>query len=160
MGGCIAADVRAGYVYDSNVSSFWELSDRASTIQQKSEYLDQFVGAIESRSKLGGFAEYDAMFLKTPANSFSQNLIALKSLQGRMHQIIDMDPNSLQYQQAIAQITAQEQGEAKNMLDVFEGAWYLQNHFWLWDWVEAIQGIVVAIFCIIFGIGAFSDVLE
>jgi hypothetical protein len=72
-------------------------------------------------------------------------MVALKSLQGRMHQIQSMDEQSFAYQTAIQQITAQEQGEAAHLTDTFEGCWYLRNYSALWQWHDLLVwlGIVV-----------------
>lgn len=43
-----------------------------------------------------------------------------------------MDANSFQYNTAIQQITQQEQGEAIDMLSVFQGCWYKENYILLW----------------------------
>jgi hypothetical protein len=132
--GWIVAEVRADYEYDNTIQSYWALSEKASTLQQKTSYLDKYVGAIEA-AKLSG---NDALVFKTPDNSYEQNLIALKSLQVRLHQIQGMDEQSFAYQTAIQQITAQEQGEAQKLTATFEGLWYLQHHFLLWDWIDFI----------------------
>lgn len=77
--------------------------------------------------------------LKTPNESVPQNMVTLKSLQARMHEIENMDVSSFQYQQAMAQITGQEQGEAHAMLGVFREAWYLRHHFFLWSWMAFVM---------------------
>lgn len=135
----IAAEVLADYEYDNQIGSFWSLSEKASTLDQKSAYLDQFVSAIENARLTGN----NAIFLKTPDNSIEQNMVALHSLQSRMHEIKTMDVQSFQYQQAISQITAQEQGEAAHLLDVIEGVWYLNHHIFLWSWVDFIKWIAL-----------------
>lgn len=131
----VALEVSASYQYENSIGSYWELSDKASTLAQKSAYLDQYVDALE-KSGLAGTS--DAVFLKTPNNNFDQNMIALKSLQGRMHQIQNMDEQQFAYQTAIQQITAQEQGEASHLTSTFEGCWYLQHKPLLWGWIDAI----------------------
>lgn len=154
--GCSADGVYSDYDYSKNVDSYWALSDKASTLQQKSVYLDAFCNAVEH----AGLADYNALFLTTPNNSTEQNLVALHSLQERMHEIIAMDPTSFAYQTAIQQITAQEQGEAKAMLGEFEGAWYKAHHFLLWEWVGVLHCFVILIGLVGFGILTFSEVLE
>ena len=147
----VRADVLADFKYDNQIESYWDLSVKASTLQQKSAYLDKYVAALQSYP----LADYDAIWLKTPNNNVQQNIVALKSLQGRMHEIFGMDPSSFQYQQAIQQITAQEQDDAKDMLDVFKGAWFLQNHFYLWDWVGLLHFCAVLFLAIVSGCGIF-----
>jgi hypothetical protein len=143
-------DIKVGivgtYQYDKQYQSYWDLSDKSSTIAKKSEYIDKFVSAI----KLGKFEnQYDAIYLTTPNNSFNSNFEALLTLQQRLHEISKMDVSSFQYQIAIQQITEQEQGEAYNMLNVFSGIWWKTNHTMLYSWIGYIQVIVVIIFLII-----------
>jgi hypothetical protein len=136
----IIAEVLADYEYENKIGSYWSLADKASTLQAKSEYLDKFSAAIEAEHLSG----YNAIFLKTPDNSVEQNLAVLHTLQNRMKEIKGMDVTSFAYQQAIQQITAQEQGEAGKLLDVIEGSWYLQNHVFLWDWIDGIKwGVLI-----------------
>jgi len=147
------AEVFAEYDYENHIGSYWSLSDKASSLDQKADYLDKFVAAIEN-SRL---ADHDAVFFKTPDNSVEQNMIALKSLQKRMHEIKGMDVQSFQYQQAISQITAQEQGEAGHLLSVFKGAWYLENHPLLWDWYDVLKWLGCIVFVCIALCMAFVD---
>lgn len=135
----IVSAVIANYEYDKTISSYWELSDKASTITQKSLQIDKYVIALEN-SHLWG--QYDAIVFKTPDNSFDENFIALQTLQSRLHQIDTIDANSFQYNTAIQQITEQEQGEACAMLSVFKGCWYKTHYLFLWDWIATIQVIL------------------
>jgi Ca2+/Na+ antiporter len=128
----IVNSVRANYQYSKKIESYWSLADKSSTIVKKSYYIDQFVTALEKQNLNG---EYDAIWLQTADNSFDMNFDALKTLQVRLHEIEKMDITSFQYQTAIQQITSQEQGEAREMLIVFEGTWFKANHFLLWGWV-------------------------
>lgn len=149
----IRAEVLADFEYDAAIGSYWSLSEKASSLDVKADYLDKFVSAVDAAHLTG----HNAIFLKTPDNSVEQNLVALHSLQTRMHEIRKMDPTSFPYQQAITQITAQEQGEAGKMLDAFYGIWYLQNHFLLWGWIDFIAWTVMAMAVIISGIWLCID---
>ena len=151
--GCTSAAIFADYDYSNHIHSYWDLSVKASTIQQKSIYLDKYVSALES-ARLG---DCDALFLKTPDNCVEQNFVALRSLQGRMHDIIGMDPNSFQYQQAMQQISGQEQEEP---YEVFKAAWYKKNHFLLWNWVGFLHASLIVIAGFVCALLAFSDILE
>lgn len=124
------------YTYNKEIGSYWSLADKSSSIDKKSEYIDKFVGALEL-SGLSG--KYNAVFLTTPDNSFDYNLDALKTLQARLHEISNMDVTSFEYQTAIQQITAQEQGEAEAMLSVFYGVWWKKNHPLLWNWICGVH---------------------
>lgn len=151
----ISAEVFADYEYSNGIGSFWSLSEKASSLELKSAYLDKFVIAIE-QSRLSG---NDAIFLKTPDNSIEQNMNVLHSLQQRMHEIKGMDVTSFAYQQAISQITAQEQGEGSHMLDVIEGRWYLDNHPMLWGWIDLVKWLIWLVSFVV-DIGVFSVVYD
>jgi hypothetical protein len=133
--------VKANYEWNNQYLSYWTLSDKASSIQQKSAYLDQFVSALQASGLQG---TQDSIFFPTPDNSFNQNFVALQSLQSRLHDVQTMDPNSFQYNTAIEQITAQEQDGGSAMIQNFSDDWYKVHHYFLWNgW--AVLGIVVGI---------------
>lgn len=148
----IVAETRASYQYEREVHSYWSLADKSSTITAKAGYLDQFVRALGQQGLAG---TYDAVIYPTLDNSFDANFEALKSLQGRLHEIQQMNVTSFEYQTAIQQITAQEQGEAKAMLNVFEGAWFKRHHFMLWDWVLMLQ-VVFGMLVLLPGLGLWA----
>ena len=128
--------IKSMYKYDNEFAAFWSLADKSSTIANKAKYVDKFVEALEK----GGFeGEYNAIMYKTLDNQFDTNLEALKTLQQRLHEIEKMDITSFEYQTAIQQITGQEQGEAQAMLSVFQGIWYKENYFLLWNWIGVSQ---------------------
>lgn len=147
------AEFMADYEIDNQMASYWNLSVKASTLDAKAQYLNQFVKAVED-AKLSG---YNAIWLKTPDNSFEQNIKVLRTLQTRMNEIKGMDVTSFAYQQAIQQITAQEQDEASKMLEVIGGIWYLENHPLLWQWIDATKWILLILGAIIGGIFLLVD---
>ncbi len=149
LGTDIYNGIVSNYEYERDYLSYWNLSDKASTINKKIEGIDKFVNVLEN-SKLQG--TYNAIWMNTADNSFDNNLLALKSLQLRLHEIEGMDITSFQYQTAIQQITQQEQGEAVNMLSVFRGCWGKEYYPSIWDWIGAIQ---IAFFIITFISGIF-----
>lgn len=134
------------YTYQNNVRGYWDLADKSSTIKAKQEYVDQFVDILE-RTK---HSDYDAIIYKIPNASFDFNLKALKSLRDRLETIREMDESSFAYQTAIQQITAQEQGEACEMLSVFYGCYTLENYWPAWDW---LCGLVIIGYVVLFIIG-------
>ena len=142
------AEVLADYEYDNVLGSYWSLADKASSLDIKADYLNKFVQAIYAQ-KLAG---YNAIWLKTPDNSLEQNIYALQSLQTRMNEIRGMDVQSFAYQQAIQQITAQEQGEASRLIHVIHGRWYLDHHPLLWDWINGVKWAVLVLTAIGSGI--------
>lgn len=138
--------VKGNYQYEALVQAEWNLADKSSAIPAKSQHLDKFVDALERQGFQG---KYDAVIYQTPNNGFDQNLEALKTLQTRLHDIEKMDVTSFQYQTAIQQITAQEQGEAHAMLDVFEGIWWKEHYFLLWGWMGFITQTIGFVFLIV-----------
>ncbi len=136
----IVASVQAQYYYEANVAAEWYLADKSSTIPAKQEHLDKYVAALEQQGLHG---RYNALIFPTPNNSFDTNFTALQTLQSRLHEIEGMDARSFEYQTAIQQITAQEQGEAGAMLKELEGTWWLKYHFLIWDWVGFITIMIL-----------------
>lgn len=141
------AEVLADYEFENQLGSYWSLSVKASTLDGKAQYLNQFVKAIED-AKLSG---HNAVWLKTPDNDIEQNMVTLKTLQTRMNEIKGMDVTSFAYQQAIQQITAQEQDEATKLLGVISGVWYLNRHPLIWEWIDLLKWMFLAV-GIMFGI--------
>lgn len=133
----------ADFEYTNTVESNWDLSVRASTLVQKSEYMDKFVSALEKCNLQG---TNSSLFLQTPETDFNENFKALKSLQKRLKDISGMNENDFAYQSALQQITAQEQGEAQAMLGHMESCWLKQNYYTLWNWM------VVTFFVLLEGI--------
>lgn len=113
--------IKAYFEYQKTINAEWELADRSSTIAAKREHIDKFIANVE---KCGLEGTYDALLFPNETNGFDANLIALKTLQARLHEIEGMDIRSFEYQTAIQQITAQEQGEAQSMLQTIEGTWW------------------------------------
>src|SRR5262249_79684 len=102
----VIAAAYASYDYSQNFQSYWSLSESASTLSLKSEYMDKYVSAVDSAHMDG---EYAAIFFKTPQNSFDESRKVLGSLQQRLRECKDLKESDMAYQQAITQITAQEQ---------------------------------------------------
>ena len=130
----IVGDVKARYEYKNTVSYAWSLADKTSTLEAKSAYMDEFVNNLNKAH----LAEYDAIIFKTPDNNVANNIKALITLRDRLNEIKGLDPESFAYQTAIQQITAQEQGEANEMIGVIEGGWFLKNHPLFWGWISGI----------------------
>ena len=99
------------------------------------------------------------LFFKTPDNSFDKNLEALQSLKTRLDEIQKMNVTSFEYQTAIQQITAQEQGEAQDMLEVFSGIWWKNNYLFLWEWVAVLE-VVLCIVLIASGLSKMGGGLK
>lgn len=141
----IRSSILSGYTYEKQYSNLWELADKSSTIPAKQQYITQFLSTLKAGQTNGEFADYDATWLKTPNNSFAANVKAIQTLSDRLTQIQDMDPASFQYNTAIQQITAQEQGEARRMLAVFEGCYDRENYPLIWGWICTIVTITAVV---------------
>lgn len=120
--------ITATYKFKSDYLSDWILADKSSTLQAKSEYIDKFVEKLQVGEQSGDFSTHGAFFLKNDANAFSENLKALKTLQSRLIEVKQMNPSSFEYNNAIQQITAQEQGEASAMIGVFSESYTIRNY--------------------------------
>lgn len=153
LGWAITAEFQADYEYSRSIGSYWELSVKASTLSAKSEYLNKFIAAIDNAHISGN----DAIWQFTPDNSAENNISTLKTLQSRMNEIKGMDVQSFAYQQAIQQITAQEQDEATKTLNVIQGCWYKSAHPLLWGLYDGIKWMILlllgggALLCLAFG---------
>jgi len=152
----IRNEILSGYNYEKNYSQLWSLADKSSTIPAKQQYITQFLNALKQGKTNGIFADYNALFLKTPNNNFDTNVKALETLSNRLTEIQNMDPTSFQYNTAIEQITRQEQGEAKEMLSVFRGCYDLNNYFFQWDWIGSVIFVISGILFIGGGIIAIA----
>lgn len=144
-------DYYLSYVYERDFLCFWSLADKASTIPAKKQHIENFYNALNHAEK---FASHNAVFLKTDDNSFAKNLAALKTFKDRLTEIETMSPSSFEYNTAIQQITAQEQGEASAMMDVFKGCWYLQNHMFYWGWISTIFYSILIVIVLLAGCAA------
>lgn len=147
MGIQIRSGVICSYEFEKNYLQEWQLADKSSTIVAKQQHISEFVKRLESGLAktndeevvmVSKFAPYDAIWLKTSNNSFKSNLIALKTLSTRLNEISTMNPNSFEYNTAISQITSQEQGEAKEMIAIFEGCYALANYKLVWGWIGGL----------------------
>src|SRR5688572_30345248 len=142
------------YEYQREIFNNWTLADRASTISQKSEYINKFVETLKTQNLEG---VNNALFFPTPASSFDENFKALLSLRNRLDTISTMKENSFEYQTAIQQITQQEQGEAEPMLNQIEGCWYKKHHYTLWNPFITFPFFLIQVVMIVFGFIKAAD---
>ena len=149
----LTSTIVSGYKFKSNYSSDWELADKSSTLEAKSEYLDKFVENLEIGKLTGDFHTHGALIFKNDANSFSENLNALKTLQLRLRDVKDMNPNSFEYNTAIQQITGQEQGEASDMIGIFKEGYTIKNYPLGSSTVGSVLFLAGSTLCIILGMG-------
>ena len=138
-------EIYTNYECNRDLLSYWKLSAKASTLKQKSAYLDQFVVNLEGAHLSGN----NALILKTPNNSYEQNMATLKSLQSRMEEIKSLDVRSFEYQQAMYQISAQEEGGVNGVPDLI-GVWYLDHHPSVWGWIDVVRWSLEVFFAFVF----------
>ena len=131
--------------YTRGYKCHWNLADKSSTIATKQEKIRAFVDAIEEGNSKGEFSSHNAIFFTTPDNELLSNLKMLKTLDQRLSEIREMDVKSFEYNTAIQQITAQEQGEAHKMTVIFEGCWVLKNYPFLWEWIRVTVVIFLTV---------------
>ena len=149
LGFLIWGEVYKDYQWENTVLSNWNLSDKSSTIEAKAGYIRAFVDALKNND----LADNDALIFKTPDNSCEKNIDAVVTLQKRLEEISGMSLSSFEYQQAIQQITAQEQGEANAMLATLKGCWTKTHWYILWNPL-----IILLWICLIIGAGAVGFV--
>ena len=145
----ITSSIIGSYKLERDYISHWNLSDKSSTIEAKSYHIDNFVNSLSNDNFEG---KHNAIILKTLDNSFDENFKALKTLQQRLYEILEMDVKTFEYQTAIQQITSQEQGEAQHMMRVIKGIWWKENYWYLWNWIGGVQ---ITLFSIMFVVGLF-----
>jgi hypothetical protein len=151
FGVLLTNEIKCYYEYNNDFESYWDLAYKSSSIAEKYNYINIFVERLDSSGLQG---QYDAIYYKTPTLSFDNNLKALKSLRDRLDEIKTMDVSSFEYQTAIQQITAQEQGDARSMLNVLSGTWCKENYVLLWGWFGTINWLLWMV-CLCTSIGAF-----
>jgi hypothetical protein len=131
--------------YDTEFGANWQLSKKTATIEQKSVYIDKFVQDIEK----GGFGgKFDAIFNPNDNNSYEQNLIALKTLQQRLHELKSLPMTSFDYNTALQQLSEQQGDISSNMIYTFSGIWYKEHYILLWNWI-CFVGVIFFIILII-----------
>jgi len=97
--------ISVGYSFDSNVGQWFELSDKASTIDRKLEYLGKFDAAVQ---KYGLTEGQSTVFFPTKETSLEENYIVLKTLLQRLNETSNLSVSSQEYQWALKQITENE----------------------------------------------------
>jgi hypothetical protein len=152
-GVAIVISTKASYNYTAKYESKWNLAEKSSTIAAKQQHIAAFVTAI--RNNPSDFASHDAIWLRTDDNSFQKNMEALETLKTRLDEISQLNPNSFEYNTAIQQITAQEQGEASAMLNVINGCYYRANYPVLCGWIGMLTFLMLPGMLMVGGMGMF-----
>jgi hypothetical protein len=115
-----------GYEFDKFIQGKFDTADRSSDAITKSKYYDQMIGAMISEHLNEGKA---SIFQNDkPQADLPTQFDVAKSLQNRLHSLARMNPDSMQYQQGMSQISLQE--FCWFPMDVFEQGYMLKHGVW------------------------------
>jgi len=137
------------YSYNVRMGQYAQLADDASTAQKKLEYLKKYQGQVR-KYIVRDEARY--IFQKERLTRTSQ-LAILDTLIQRLDEATKMQPDTMQYQQAMLQITGQEFDHVLAAINnIFNACWMRQSAlavFALWfSWVIwLITGIIGIVYC-------------
>lgn len=112
--------------WKQKVYSNWELSDRASTLDKKYDYLIKFKDSLVREGLDHGNSHF---VFQNPSTDLGLAMETLDTLISRLDNAKKLSPDSLEYQQAIKQITIDEYQGFNTC--VFAGGWKKDN---LWRW--------------------------
>lgn len=121
----LIGSVFVGYSFDSNIGQWFELSDKASTLDKKLDYLQKFDAAIQKYDLTEG---QSTIFFPTKETSLEENYAVLLSLEQRLNQTSNLSVTSQEYQWAIRQITEDEY--CWFHIGLFKQAFLLKNGVW------------------------------
>lgn len=94
-----------GYHWNRDVESYFQLSDKASTLDKKYDYILKYAETIKDKGLNEGQARW---IFKTPETDLANNYEVLQTLIQRVKEAKKLNPTSLEYQQAIRQLTDNE----------------------------------------------------
>lgn len=114
--------IYSGYKWNQEVESYFILSEKSSSIEKKTEYLNKYVSILKERGLDSGES---VLFFKKPTTDLKNQFEVLTSLQDRMISLNKLDKNSLEYQQALKQITDSEYPYVNTC--VFASGYYLEK---------------------------------
>ena len=101
----IPAGMVSNQYYKAHVESYFRLADQSSDAKDKLEYLNEYKDALAKEELCEGQARY---FFQTPYTDLSRQCRVLDSLIARLESLGGMKPDSLEYQQAMRQVTTDE----------------------------------------------------
>ena len=139
-------EIYTNYECNRDLLSYWKLSAKASTLKQKSQYLDKFVANLEAAHLSGN----NALILKTPDNSYEQNMATLKSLtvsHGRRNQ---------EHGCEVVRVSAGDVSDfcagraGVNGVGDLIGVWYLDHHPSVWGWIDVVRWTLEVLFAVVF----------
>lgn len=148
--------ILADHQFERQYAYLWDAALKSSTVSAKQQLLVQFRDTLQAGAEKGDFAQNNALFLKTPDDSFETNMAALGNLIEWLAESQKMSPASFEYHATIQQIAAQERNVAIAVLPVLRGCYYRNN----WPMVWGGRGILVLFICVfsaMVGIAIFMD---
>lgn len=105
MAAGLVSSVFIGYNFDREIGQWFELSDKASTIDKKLDYLQKFDDAVQKFDLTEG---QSTIFFPTKETSLEENYAVLLTLKKRLNETANLSASSQEYQWAIRQITEDE----------------------------------------------------
>lgn len=102
---CVPFVMYTGYKWNQQVENYFILSDKASTIDKKLEYLKIYKQTLMDKGLNTGES---AFFFHTPLTDLSRQMGILDTLISRLESASKLSENSLEYQQALKQISTDE----------------------------------------------------
>jgi hypothetical protein len=132
----IGGAVYYGYSYNVRMGQFAQLGDDASTAEKKLEHLQKYKAQVQ-KHVVRNNARY---FFKKERLTRDSQIAILDTLIQRLDEATRMEPNTMQYQQAMLQITGQEFDHVLAQIDSIFGACWLRQSgmaiFALWfSWI-------------------------
>jgi hypothetical protein len=121
----LVSSVFIGYNFDREIGQWFELSDKASTIDKKLDYIEKFDAAIQKYDLTEG---QTTIFFPTRETSLEENYAILLTLEQRLNETANLSTSSQEYQWAIRQITEDEY--CWFHIQLFKQGFYLKNGVW------------------------------
>ena len=147
LGWCIclvSGGIYYDYSYSVRMGQYAQLADDASTATMKLEYLTKYKEQVKKH-----IVRNDARYLFRKERLTKDNqLVILDTLVQRLNEAKEMKPDTMQYQQAMLQITGQEFDHVLGEINaVFKACWLRQSFAAVFAlWFSWILGLVIIIF--------------
>jgi len=132
------------YSYSVRMGQYAQLGDDASTAEKKLEHLTKYKEQVKKY-----IHRNDARFLFRKERLTRDNqLEILDTLIKRLEEAKQMQPDTMQYQQAMLQITGQEFDHVLSAINgVFKSCWFRQSSFAVFSlWFSWIIWITIIVF--------------
>lgn len=113
-----------GYTFDRDVGSYFELSDKASSVDLKLQYFNQFITALNDNDLNKG---QSALFMTTKDSDLENNFNVAMSLQKRLVETNSMT-RDFGYQTAMQQLITEY---CWFPIDAFRQGYYMNKGIWI-----------------------------